>query len=78
VDVRRLRQRLRMSQAAFAHKYGFSIDTLQDWEQGRVTPSRSARVLLTVIAYSPRAVDRALRAGPGPDVSHRARTKRAA
>ena len=60
VDVRGLRRRLRMSQGAFARKYGFSVDSLQDWEQGRVGPSRAARVLLTVIAREPEAVDRAL------------------
>lgn len=60
IDVRRLRLKMHMSQGAFARKYGFSVDALQDWEQGRVTPSRSARVLLTVIARAPEAVDRAL------------------
>ncbi len=60
VDVRRLRLEMQMSQGAFARKYGFSVDAVQDWEQGRVTPNRSARVLLTVIARVPEAVDRAL------------------
>jgi putative transcriptional regulator len=58
---------MRMSQGAFARKYGFSVDALQDWEQGRMRPSQSARVLLTVIAREPVAVDRALRQDTEPD-----------
>jgi len=67
IDVQRLRRKMRMSQGAFARKYGFSVDALQDWEQGRVCPSRSARVLLTIIARAPEAVDRALYDIAAPD-----------
>jgi putative transcriptional regulator len=70
VDVRRLRVSLRMSQGAFARKYGLSVDAVQDWEQHRVRPSQSARVLLAVIAHEPEAVERALRVA-GPPVAPR-------
>jgi DNA-binding transcriptional regulator YiaG len=60
VDVRAIRLKCKMSQAAFAAHYGLSLDALQDWEQGRRPPNRYARILLTVIAAEPRAVERAL------------------
>jgi len=35
IDVRATRQRLGLSQAAFAAKFGFQPSTLKNWEQGR-------------------------------------------
>src|SRR5208337_4052935 len=60
VDVRALRKRLGCSQSEFSRRFGFAIDAVQDWEQHRRTPDRTARVLLTVIAREPDAVSRAL------------------
>ena len=60
-DVKAIRRKLRMSQADFANQFGFSVRTLQDWEQGRSVPDRTARTLLRVIEASPRTVERALR-----------------
>ena len=62
INVQAVRKRLRMSQQVFAHKYGFAVDAIQDWEQGRRKPNRSSHVLLQIIAREPEAVDRALRA----------------
>ena len=62
VDVRALRLRLGLSQQAFARRYGFSVATLRDWEQGRRRPRGPARVLLAVLAREPKAVERALAA----------------
>jgi putative transcriptional regulator len=62
VDVRALRARFGLSQQAFARRYGFSIATLRDWEQGRRRPRGPARVLLAVLAREPKAVERALAA----------------
>jgi putative transcriptional regulator len=61
VDVRALRRRLGLSQAAFAARFGFQPATLRNWEQGRTRPDGPARVLLAVIAQHPEAVDDALR-----------------
>ena len=41
--------------------YGFSKRSLEQWEQGRRSPTGAARVFLTVIAREPAAVQRALR-----------------
>ena len=59
-QVRALRARLGMSQSQFAHRFGFTVDTLQQYEQGRRTPSGPASTLLRVIAADPEAVMRAL------------------
>jgi putative transcriptional regulator len=60
IDVKKLREKLGMSQPEFALKFGFSLGTLRQWEQGRRSPEGPARVLLTVISHSPAAVKKAL------------------
>lgn len=60
-DVRAVRRRLGLSQAAFATKFGFQPATLRNWEQGRTRPDGPARVLLAVIAKHPEAVVGTLR-----------------
>jgi putative transcriptional regulator len=62
-DVRAIRKKLELSQAAFAKRFGFSLRTVQEWEQGRAIPDRPARILLRVIEESPKAVERAVAAG---------------
>lgn len=62
IDVREIRRRLGVTQAKFAARFGFSLAAVRDWEQGRRKPEKAARVLLTIIAKEPKAVDRALRA----------------
>ena len=62
IDVKAVRKRLGLSQAAFAARFGFSVGTLRDWEQRRRRPEGPARILLTVIDHEPEVVDRALSA----------------
>jgi len=57
VDVRGVRQRMGLSQAQFATKFGFPPATLRNWEQGRSRPDAPTRVLLAVIAKHPEAVE---------------------
>jgi putative transcriptional regulator len=59
-DVRAIRQRLGLSQEQFAARYGFSVETIRNYEQGHRKPQGPARVLLKVIATEPDAVTRAL------------------
>jgi len=61
VDVRKLRARMKLSQTQFAAKFGFSLDSIQNWEQGHRQPEGPARILLAVIARNPKAVEEALR-----------------
>jgi len=60
VDVKAIRQRVKMSQAGFARAYGISKRALQEWEQGGRQPDSAARAYLTVIAKEPAVVRRAL------------------
>jgi putative transcriptional regulator len=60
VDVKALRKKLHCSQSEFSRRFGLAIDAVQDWEQRRRTPDRTARIYLTVIAREPKAVRRAL------------------
>jgi putative transcriptional regulator len=60
VDVKAIRTRLKLSQTQFAARFGFSLDSVQNWETGRRQPEGPARVLLTVIDREPKAVLRAL------------------
>jgi putative transcriptional regulator len=56
-------RKLGLSQSEFARHFGFSVRTVQEWEQGRAIPDRPARILLRVIEQSPRAAQRAAAAG---------------
>jgi putative transcriptional regulator len=60
IDVRALRERLGLSQAEFAFRFGFSLGTLRHWEQGRRYPDGSARLFLAVIDQAPEAVEQAI------------------
>lgn len=59
-NVKSLRRRLGLSQQQFADRYGFSVETIRNYEQGHRQPVGPARVLLEVIASEPDAVTRAL------------------
>ncbi len=61
VDVAQLRKKMKLSQTAFADKFGLSAASVKDWEQGRRYPDATARILLKVIAKSPRVVEEAIR-----------------
>ncbi len=60
-DVRDLRTRMGLSQAQFAQTFGLTLDTVQQYEQGRRRPSGPASTLLRVIEAEPDAVVRALK-----------------
>jgi putative transcriptional regulator len=62
VDVRAIRRKLGMSQRQFAASFGFGLDAVQNWEQGRRRPEGAARAFLKVIEREPEAVRRALAA----------------
>src|SRR5208283_678529 len=61
VDVKSIRNRLKMTQARFSQTFGFSLDAIKHWEGGRRTPEAPARTLLTLIDKNPAAVITALR-----------------
>ena len=55
-DVAAIRGKTGLSQARFAELLGVSVRTLQDWEQGRRSPSGAARTLLLVADRNPTAI----------------------
>lgn len=61
INVRAIRERLHMTRLEFANHFGFSIRTLEKWEQGVRQPEGSARAYLVVINDSPKIVESALR-----------------
>jgi putative transcriptional regulator len=60
INVKRIRENLNMTQKDFASHFGFSLRTVQEWEQGRIMPSGGAKAFLVVIDREPEAVKRAL------------------
>mgnify|MGYP001575351751 FL=1 len=55
-SVGAVRAKLKLSQSEFARMLGISVDTLQNWEQGRRQPTGAARVPLRVAAKHPEVV----------------------
>jgi putative transcriptional regulator len=62
IDVRAIRAKLDMTQEEFAGRFGFSVNTLRHWEQGRRIPEGPTRAYLLVIDRDPKAVQKALTA----------------
>jgi putative transcriptional regulator len=61
IDVKAIRGRLGMTQQEFAVSFGFSVNTVRHWEQGRRVPEGPTRAYLLVIDREPKAVQKALR-----------------
>jgi len=51
-----IRKKTGLSQSRFAALLDVSVRTLQDWEQGRRTPSGAARTLLLIAHKNPMAL----------------------
>jgi putative transcriptional regulator len=56
IDVKAIREQMGLSQAAFANRFGLSIYTLRNWEQGKRQPDPAARAYLKVIERIPEVV----------------------
>ena len=71
-DVAALRAHFKLSQPKFAALLGISVDTLQNWEQGRRRPEGPAMVLLRVAAAHPEALLAVTRRAPKRRAARRA------
>ena len=71
-NVRTIRQRFAASQNEFANMLGVSVDTIQNWEQGRCFPTGPARVLLFVADRNPYLLKETL----SSEAAHKATRKR--
>lgn len=60
IDVKTIRKTLSLTRQEFADCYGFSIRTLQHWEQGSRHPHGPARVLLLLLQREPRTIQNIL------------------
>jgi putative transcriptional regulator len=69
IDVKRIRARTGLSQADFAHAFGFTADQIKAWEQGRSRPLGGVRAYLMMIDLDHEGVER---------IFEKARTTRAA
>jgi putative transcriptional regulator len=61
-NVKRLRERLDLTQEVFAERYRIPLGTLRDWEQRRKFPDAPARAYLQVIEQDPENVALLLKA----------------
>ncbi|MFC7333725.1 MULTISPECIES: helix-turn-helix domain-containing protein [Rhodospirillales] len=55
-DVRRVRERLGLTQREFAATFGIELGTLRNWEQNRNPPDAPGRLLLRVLERHPEIV----------------------
>jgi putative transcriptional regulator len=56
IDVRRIRSKLHLTQDDFAALFGFTINQIKDWEQGRSRPLGGVRAYLMLIDRDPNSV----------------------
>jgi putative transcriptional regulator len=61
IDVRSIRSKLHLSQEDFASAFGFTIDQIKAWEQGRTRPLGGVRAYLMIIDRDPKTVIELLR-----------------
>ena len=66
INVKAIREGMEMSQSEFAEHFGFSIRTLQDWEQGRRVPGGVAKNFLILLQRNPEMVRETLLASEMP------------
>ena len=62
IDVKSIRSKLALSQDEFAAFFGFTVNQIKDWEQGRSRPLGGVRAYLTIIDRDPKSVLTILRA----------------
>ncbi len=55
-DVKTIREKLGLTQSAFAERFGLPLGNVRDWEQGRSVPDAAARMLLKIIQKAPEVV----------------------
>ncbi len=61
INVRAIREKLKLTRQEFANRFGFSIRTLQHWEQKNRHPHGPARVLLLLLQREPATIEGILR-----------------
>jgi putative transcriptional regulator len=62
IDVKAIRKKTSMSQESFAYFYGFTMEQIRAWEQGRSRPLGGVRAYLMMIDSDHEGVARILEA----------------
>jgi putative transcriptional regulator len=62
LDVNAIRAKIGLSQDDFATAFGFTVNQIRDWEQGRSRPLGGVRAYLMIIDRDPKGVLQMLRA----------------
>lgn len=57
-EIKKLRQRLKLSQAEFARRFGLDLASLKNWENERRIPEQGNCLLLQMIDCDPKAVEK--------------------
>lgn len=65
IDVAAIRARTKLSQEDFAAVFGFTINQIRDWEQGRARPLGGVRAYLLIIQRDAKRVLELLRGARG-------------
>lgn len=60
IDVKAIRAKIGLSQDDFASQFGFTINQIRDWEQGRARPLGGVRAYLMLIERAPERVRKLL------------------
>ena len=58
ISVHQIRDSLHLTQKEFADRYGFTLGTVRNWEQGIRTPDRASRILLRLIERQPDVIQK--------------------
>lgn len=56
VDIRRVRQNLKLTRRRFASRYRLNERTIEQWEQGRSAPDQTSETLLRLIEREPEKI----------------------
>jgi putative transcriptional regulator len=65
IDIKAIRAKLSLSQGDFAARFGFTVNQIKDWEQGRSRPLGGVRAYLMIIERDPTLVLDLLRSTNG-------------
>lgn len=63
LNVSAIRGKIGLSQDDFATAFGFTVNQIRDWEQGRSRPIGGVRAYLMIIERDPKGVLHLLRSG---------------
>lgn len=66
LDVKAIRGKLKTTQEDFAASFGFTVNQIKDWEQGRAHPIGGVRAYLMLIERFPNEMLEMLRAAETP------------